>query len=134
MAEKGYVLGGEQSGHIILSKYATTGDGILTSIALMETMMESRQTLSKLCAGRTACPQVLQNVRVLEKAAVMENAHVQSVLRRMEKRLDGRGRVLLRGSGTEPVVRVMAEAEEESEAQSCVDAIVRAIADEGLEE
>ena len=133
MAEKGYVLGGEQSGHIILSKYATTGDGILTSIALMETMMESRQTLSKLCAGLTACPQVLQNVRVLEKAAVMENAHVQSVLRRMEKRLDGRGRVLLRGSGTEPVVRVMAEAEEESEAQSCVDAIVRAIADEGLE-
>ena len=133
MAEKGYVLGGEQSGHIILSKYATTGDGILTSIALMETMMESRQTLSKLCAGLTACPQVLQNVRVLDKAAVMENAHVQSVLRRMEKRLDGRGRVLLRGSGTEPVVRVMAEAEEESEAQSCVDAIVRAIADEGLE-
>lgn len=133
MAEKGYVLGGEQSGHIILSKYATTGDGILTSIALMETMMESRQTLSKLCAGLTACPQVLQNVRVMDKAAVMENAHVQSVLRRMEKRLDGRGRVLLRGSGTEPVVRVMAEAEEESEAQSCVDAIVRAIADEGLE-
>ena len=133
MAEKGYVLGGEQSGHIILSKYATTGDGILTSIALMETMMESRQTLSKLCAGLTACPQVLQNVRVMDKAAVMENAHVQSVLRRMEKRLDGRGRVLLRRSGTEPVVRVMAEAEEESEAQSCVDAIVRAIADEGLE-
>lgn len=133
MAEKGYVLGGEQSGHIILSKYATTGDGILTSIALMETMMESRQTLSKLCAGLIACPQVLQNVRVMDKAAVMENAHVQSVLRRMEKRLDGRGRVLLRGSGTEPVVRVMAEAEEESEAQSCVDAIVRAIADEGLE-
>ena len=133
MAEKGYVLGGEQSGHIILSKYATTGDGILTSIALMETMMESRQTLSKLCAGLTACPQVLQNVRVMDKAAVVENAHVQSVLRRMEKRLDGRGRVLLRGSGTEPVVRVMAEAEEESEAQSCVDAIVRAIADEGLE-
>ncbi|MBR5225802.1 MAG: phosphoglucosamine mutase [Clostridia bacterium] len=132
MAEKGCVLGGEQSGHIILSKYATTGDGILTSIALMETMMESKQTLSKLCGGLTVCPQVLQNVRVGDKAAVMENAHVQSVLRRMEERLEGRGRVLLRGSGTEPVVRVMAEAEEESEAQSCVEAIVRAIADEGL--
>lgn len=133
MAENGYALGGEQSGHIILSKYATTGDGILTSIALMETMMESKQTLSQLCGGMQMYPQVLKNIRVSDKTAVKENAVVQAVVRDMGEKLKGHGRVLLRESGTEPVIRVMAEAQEAQKAQFCVDAIVRAITEEGLD-
>ncbi|MFR5788625.1 MAG: phosphoglucosamine mutase [Christensenellales bacterium] len=109
MAQNGYCVGGEQSGHIILSKYATTGDGILTSIELMEAMLDSKQTLSRLAAPVAVYPQVLKNVRVSDKAAVRENAHVQQVVKAVGERLGDTGRVLLRESGTEPVIRVMAE-------------------------
>lgn len=132
MRENGYGLGGEQSGHIILSKYATTGDGILTSIALMEAMMDSKQTLSQLCCGMQTYPQVIKNVCVRNKKAVVKNAAVQVAVQTMAQRLEGRGRVLLRQSGTEPVIRVMAEAETSDEAQQCVEAIVRTIELEGL--
>ena len=132
MAEKGYCLGGEQSGHIILSKYATTGDGILTSIKLMEAMLNSKQTLSRLASGMQVYPQVLKTIRVSDKAAVRENAHVQAVVRAMGEQLGSGGRVLLRESGTEPVIRVMAEAGDRRGAESCVDEIIRAIRDEGL--
>lgn len=132
MVQNGYCVGGEQSGHIILSKYATTGDGILTSIELMEAMLDSKQTLSRLCAEVTTYPQVLKNVRVTDKAAVRENAHVQQVVREVGERLGNTGRVLLRESGTEPVIRVMAEAEDERTAEGCVDEMIAAMRDEGL--
>ena len=132
MVQNGYCVGGEQSGHIILSKYATTGDGILTSIELMEAMLDSKQTLSRLCAEVTTYPQVLKNVRVTDKAAVRENAHVQQVVREVGERLGNTGRVLLRESSTEPVIRVMAEAEDERTAESCVDEMIAAMRDEGL--
>ena len=132
MVQNGYCVGGEQSGHIILSKYATTGDGILTSIELMEAMLDSKQTLSRLCAEVTTYPQVLKNVRVTDKAAVRENVHVQQVVREVGERLGNTGRVLLRESGTEPVIRVMSEAEDERTAERCVDEMIAAMRDEGL--
>ena len=132
MVQNGYCVGGEQSGHIILSKYATTGDGILTSIELMEAMLDNKQTLSRLCAEMTSYPQVLKNVRVTDKAAVRENAHVQQVVREVGERLGDTGRVLLRESGTEPVIRVMSEAEDERTAERCVDEMIAAMRDEGL--
>ncbi len=132
MVQHGYCVGGEQSGHIILSKYATTGDGILTSIELMEAMLDNKQSLSRLCADVTTYPQVLKNVRVTDKAAVRENAHVRQVVEQVGKRLGDTGRVLLRESGTEPVIRVMAEAEDVRTAEACVDEMISAMRDEGL--
>mgnify|MGYP005958618299 FL=1 len=132
MAQNGYCVGGEQSGHIILSKYATTGDGILTSIELMEAMLDSKQTLSRLAAPVAVYPQVLKNVRVSDKAAVRENAHVQQVVQAVGERLGDTGRVLLRESGTEPVIRVMAEAQELRTAEACVNEMIEAIKAEGL--
>ncbi len=132
MAQNGYCVGGEQSGHIILSKYATTGDGILTSIELMEAMLDSKQTLSRLVAPVAVYPQVLKNVRVSDKAAVRENAHVQQVVKAVGERLGDTGRVLLRESGTEPVIRVMAEAQELRTAEACVNEMIEAIKAEGL--
>lgn len=132
MAQNGYCVGGEQSGHIILSKYATTGDGILTSIELMEAMLDSKQTLARLAAPVAVYPQVLKNVRVSDKAAVRENAHVQQVVKAVGERLGDTGRVLLRESGTEPVIRVMAEAQELRTAEACVNEMIEAIKAEGL--
>ena len=132
MVQNGYCVGGEQSGHIILTKYATTGDGILTSIELMEAMLESKQTLSRLCREVVKYPQVLKNVRVTDKKSVRENAHVQQVVAAVGERLGDTGRVLLRESGTEPVIRVMAEAEDERTAERCVDEMIDAMREEGL--
>ncbi len=132
MAQNGYCVGGEQSGHIILSKYATTGDGILTSIELMEAMLDNKQTLSRLAAPVTVYPQVLKNVRVSDKAAVRNNAHVQEVVKAVGEKLGDTGRVLLRESGTEPVIRVMAEAQELRVAEACVNEMIDAIKAEGL--
>ena len=132
MAQNGYCVGGEQSGHIILSKYATTGDGILTSIELMEAMLDNKQTLSRLAAPVTVYPQVLKNIRVSDKAAVRENAHVQEVVQQVGEKLGDTGRVLLRESGTEPVIRVMAEAQELRDAEACVNEMIDAIRAEGL--
>lgn len=132
MAKNGYRVGGEQSGHIILSKYATTGDGILTSIELMEAMLDAKQPLSRLCASVKTYPQVLKNVRVSDKAAVRDNEHVQRVVRAVAERLGDAGRVLLRESGTEPVIRVMAEAKDEKTAEACVEEMIDALRSEGL--
>ena len=132
MSQNGYCVGGEQSGHIILSKYATTGDGILTSIELMEAMLDTKQTLSRLAAPVMVYPQVLKNVRVSDKAAVRNNAHVQAVVKAVGEKLGDTGRVLLRESGTEPVIRVMAEAQEQRVAEACVNEMIDAIKAEGL--
>ena len=132
MNENGLSLGGEQSGHIILCQYASTGDGILTSIMLMEAMLESKQRLSMLSAGMQIYPQVLRSVKVSDKAAVMENGRVQAAVKEAQAQLLRDGRVLLRSSGTESVVRVMAEAAQMQQAEQCVDTIIEAIREEGL--
>ena len=132
MVKNGYCVGGEQSGHIILSKYATTGDGILTSIELMEAMLDNKQTLSRLCAPVVTYPQVLKNVRVADKKAVNDNAHVQAAIEHVAKQLGDAGRILVRESGTEPVIRVMVEAQELREAEMYVNSVIDAIKEEGL--
>lgn len=132
MQKNGHCIGGEQSGHIILSKFATTGDGILTAIKVMEALIESKQPLSYLASPVTMLPQVTKNLRVENKAAVRENEAVQRCVAEVAERLGKHGRVLLRESGTEPVVRVMAEAESEARCHECVDEIVDVILREGL--
>lgn len=114
MVEHGCRIGGEQSGHIIFSKYARTGDGILTSLKLMEVMQAKKLPLSRLKEGMTVYPQVLINVRVTDKAAAQADPAVQAAVKAVEEELGGTGRILVRESGTEPVIRVMVEAETEA--------------------
>lgn len=129
MQEKDYSLGGEQSGHIIMKKYATTGDGILTAIMLLEEMCYKKAKLSELSRNVTLYPQHTQNVRVKDKDAVFSDSDVQMALKSVEQKINGRGRVLLRKSGTEPVVRIMIECENIEKcreyAEEIEDAIVR---------
>lgn len=113
MQQNDYALGGEQSGHIILKKYATTGDGLLTAIMLAEEVCDSKSTLAELAAQVTLYPQYVLNVRVKDKAAVAADAAVTAAVAQAEERINHKGRVLLRPSGTEPVVRVMVECESE---------------------
>ena len=107
---EGYVLGGEQSGHIIIRKYATTGDGVLTAIMVTEEILERKETLSKLVAPVKLLPQKTKNVRVTDKNAAVEDEAVQAKFNEVNKELGDNGRVLLRQSGTEPVIRIMVEA------------------------
>ncbi len=124
-------LGGEQSGHIIFSKHASTGDGILTSLMVMEVMMSRKKTLSQLCEGFTFYPQVLKNVRVANKANAQEDADVQAAVAEVASRLGDSGRILVRESGTEPVIRVMVEAEEHETCEKYVDYVVDVIRRKG---
>ena len=110
MVQNNHCLGGEQSGHIIFSKYATTGDGILTSLLLMEVMLEKKQTLAKLTEEVKIYPQLLKNVRVSDKKTARENAEVVKAVEAVTEALGNDGRILVRESGTEPVIRVMVEA------------------------
>jgi phosphoglucosamine mutase len=110
MLQNGHRLGGEQSGHIIFSKYASTGDGILTAIKLMEVILERKVPLSKLAEPVHTYPQLLQNVRVTDKETALQNPALQQMTTQIEQQLAGDGRVLIRPSGTEPVIRVMVEA------------------------
>lgn len=127
MVEKGYVLGGEQSGHIIFSKHATTGDGILTAIMLMEVILEEKKSLSELASGMRKYPQLLQNVKVTDKDKVLNNADVLAEKDRITADLGESGRILLRASGTEPVVRVMVEAETDDLCRQYVDRMVKVV-------
>ena len=132
MMQTGNCLGGEQSGHIIMSKFATTGDGILTAIKLAEAVVETKQTLGALAAPVVMLPQVLKNIRVSDKAAVRNHAGVCAKLAEISALLGGRGRILLRESGTEPVVRVMVEAPTVEECEMHVDAMIDLIRACGL--
>ncbi len=127
MAKKECRLGGEQSGHIIISKYANTGDGILTSLKIMEVMMAKKKTLSELCRGLKIYPQVLKNIRVADKAKTQQNPDVQKVIADVTAALGDQGRVLVRESGTEPVIRVMVEAPTEEACQTYVNQILQTI-------
>ena len=127
MRENGYSLGGEQSGHIIFSKYANTGDGLLTAIKLMQAMLAQKRRLSELHADMVTYPQVLINVRVDDKQAALTDPDVQASKRAAEEKLGGEGRVLLRKSGTEPVLRVMSEALEHEACEKAVDDIIESM-------
>ena len=131
MMKNGCRIGGEQSGHIIFSKYASTGDGILTSLKIMEVMMARKKKLSELAEGFTVYPQVLTNVRVTDKKAAQDDADVQAAVKKVTEELGDTGRILVRESGTEPVVRVMVEAESEEVCQKYVDMVVGVISEKG---
>ncbi len=131
MVANGCRLGGEQSGHIIISKYATTGDGILTSIKLMEVMLAKKKAMSQLCDGLTIFPQVLKNVRVKSKPEAQNDPVVQAAVQAVAERLGDAGRILVRESGTEPVIRVMVEAPTKAICQECVDRVVDVICAQG---
>ncbi len=120
-------IGGEQSGHIIFSKYASTGDGILTSLKMMEVIMAREKPLSELAAPVTIFPQVLENVRVTDKRSVMAAPLVKQAVERAEAVLKDSGRMLVRESGTEPLVRVMAEAADEETCRKCIAIVTEAI-------
>lgn len=122
-----YKLGGEQSGHIIYSKYATTGDGILTSLMIMEIMLATKRKLSDLASEMKVYPQSLINVRVQDKKKAMESEGVKDALRQAEGLLGDKGRILLRASGTEPVIRVMVEAETKSLCQETAQSLAEAV-------
>ncbi len=131
MRRTGNRLGGEQSGHIIFAKYATTGDGVLTAMKLMQAMLDRKLPLSKLAEPVKIYPQVLRNIRVADKSAVLEDPDVREAERRVKEKFGNDGRILLRASGTEPLIRVMAEAPTEAECAQAIDIIAGEIARKG---
>ena len=132
MVQNNHCLGGEQSGHIIFSKYATTGDGILTSLLLMEVMLEKKQTLAKLTEEVKIYPQLLKNVRVSDKKTARENAEVIKAVEAVTEALGNDGRILVRESGTEPVIRVMVEASTDELCEKYVNQVVEVMHQQGL--
>ncbi|MCI8711837.1 MAG: phosphoglucosamine mutase [Ruminococcus sp.] len=132
MQQNGFLLGGEQSGHIIFSKHARTGDGILTSLMVMEVMLEKKQPLGKLCEEVKIYPQLLKNVRVKDKKEAQENPAVQRAVADVKEALGSDGRILVRESGTEPVIRVMVEAATDGLCAKYVQQVVDVIEAEGL--
>ena len=131
MAKNGCRIGGEQSGHIIFSKYASTGDGILTSLKMMEVMLAKKKPMSELATPLKIYPQVLENVRVTDKKAAQNDPAVQKAVNIVAEALGDTGRILVRESGTEPVVRVMVEAPDHDTCQKYVDDVVRVICEKG---
>ena len=131
MNQNGCRIGGEQSGHIIFSKYASTGDGILTSLKMMEVMMAKKAKMSQLTEGLSIYPQVLENVRVLDKTAAQEDPDVKAAVKAVEEALGDTGRILVRESGTEPLLRVMVEAETEECCRKYVDQVVGVVKAKG---
>jgi len=133
MVAHGDRIGGEQSGHIIFSKYARTGDGILTALKVMEVMLAKKQSLSKLCEGMTVYPQVLINVRVQDKAAAQNDEAVRAAVDAVAVELGDTGRILVRESGTEPLIRVMVEAPSQTQCQTLAQRVVDVIRARGHE-
>ena len=131
MVNNGHRIGGEQSGHIIFSKYATTGDGILTSLKLMEVMLAKEKTLSQLAAPVKIFPQVLKNIRVKSKPEARGDEAVIAAVDGVAAKLGNEGRILVRESGTEPVIRVMVEAATLEECESYVDEVIEVIKKQG---
>lgn len=131
MQNNNYSIGGEQSGHIIIKKYATTGDGLLTAIMVTEEVCDSKSSLSKLAEPVKLYPQYVKNVRVRDKAAVLEDENVKAALETVEKLINKKGRALLRQSGTEPVIRIMIESESQKQCTQYADIIAEAITSGG---
>lgn len=126
-------IGGEQSGHIIFSKYASTGDGILTSLKMMEVMMAKKKKMSELAEPLKIYPQVLENIRVTDKKAAQQDSDVQAAVKAVAQELGESGRILVRESGTEPLVRVMVEASDEDICRRYVDSVIKVIRSKGYE-
>ena len=131
MTKNNCILGGEQSGHIIFSKYASTGDGILTSLKMMQVMLGRKKKMSELMEDLTIYPQVLENVRVTDKKAAQDDAAVQAAVQAVTEALGDTGRILVRESGTEPVLRVMVEAETKEICQKYVSRVVDVVKEKG---
>ena len=131
MSEDGYRIGGEQSGHIIFSNYATTGDGIITALKMMEVMIAKKKTLKELAAPLVIYPQVLKNIRVTDKTKAQDDADVKAAVSAVAESLGSNGRILVRESGTEPVVRVMVEAGSTEECERYVDQVIDVIKSRG---
>lgn len=131
MNEKGYILGGENSGHIIFSNYANTGDGIITALMLMGVMCSKKTTLGELAKGMTTYPQLLKNVRVTDKNAVLNDPDVLAAVKKAEDALGAEGRVLVRPSGTEPLLRIMTEAKTRELCSKYVAEIENAVREKG---
>ncbi len=131
MVQTGNRIGGEQSGHIIFTKYATTGDGILTSLKLMEVMLAKKKPMSELAAPVVFYPQVLKNVRVKSKPDAQNDPDVQAAVKAVEEALGDEGRILVRESGTEPVIRVMVEATSDEICEKYVNQVIRVISSTG---
>jgi phosphoglucosamine mutase len=131
MMTNGHSIGGEQSGHIIFSKHATTGDGVLTSLKIMEVMLESKAPLSELLKDITIFPQLMKNVKVHNKKAVKDDRKVMEAVAAVEKELGEDGRILVRESGTEPVIRVMVEATTHEICQTMVDRVIEVMKAQG---
>lgn len=135
MRENGYNFGGEQSGHIVLHDFHTTGDGLLTGIQFMHVLKESNKTVSELASEMKIYPQVLINVRVSDKNGALNNEKIKAVIEEIEAELEGNGRILVRPSGTEPVLRVMVEAETQEKCQNSAERIAAVVeAEMGLSE
>ncbi len=132
MQNNDYSLGGEQSGHIIMKKYATTGDGLLTAIMILEEVCDSKSTLSKLCEPITLYPQYIRNIRVKDKNVTVNDEAVLKSVDKVNEIIDGNGRVLLRQSGTEPLIRIMIEAETEEKCQEYANIIAQTIIERGF--
>jgi phosphoglucosamine mutase len=127
MMTNGHCLGGEQSGHIIFSKHATTGDGILTSLKVMEAILENKSTLGILRRKLKIFPQILVNIRVDDKDRIMNNEEVKNIEKKVSDELGTNGRLLLRPSGTEPLIRVMVEAETDELCKKYADMVTEVI-------
>jgi phosphoglucosamine mutase len=130
MKKNGFNLGGEQSGHIIFLDYNTTGDGLLTGLQLVNIMKVTKKPLSELAGEMKKYPQKLVNVRVIDKHHVTDNEKVKAVIEQVEAEMEGNGRVLVRPSGTEPLVRVMVEASTEELCEAYVNRIVAVVKEE----
>ena len=131
MVEHGCRIGGEQSGHIIFAKYASTGDGVLTALKIMEVMLAKKKKLSELASGMKTYPQVLENVKVKDKATTIGDEDVQNAVRKVEEKLGDSGRILVRESGPEPLIRVMVEASTEDLCRQYVGEVISVIRKKG---
>ena len=127
MRKGGFNLGGEQSGHLVMTDYATTGDGLMAGLQFLAAMVQSGRRASELIQVFDPCPQLLKNVRYAAGADPLAAAAVQAVIADAERQLAGQGRLLIRKSGTEPLIRVMAEAEDEALMCAMVDGVVAAV-------
>ena len=132
MNEHSYILGGENSGHIIFSNYANTGDGIITALKIMQVICAKKTTLSQLCKGMTIYPQILKNVRVKDKNAVLNDTDVQNAVKAAEEALGTEGRVLVRPSGTEPLLRIMTEAKTKELCEKYIEDIEKVVREKGF--
>ena len=130
MLEKGYTIGGEQSGHVIFTNHSTTGDGVLSALQLLCTLKKSGKLMSELAATMIEYPQILKNLRVKSRTGWQDNAAIAAAITAVEKELGDDGRVLVRASGTEPLIRVMAEGPDEKRLEEMIDSIVNVIESE----